>query len=431
MTEPNIRLTIIWEVDHHLDSHLIIYDSSGSIVCHVYWDNFNCPVASLDQDVLIVKQLLNFSVVYYIKLLHTIYQYRPLLQKQLQSGILLLDSTIYTLWIIGVENLTFDDINCVAQLYGFNGLENPFKVPLFGAGRVFVIGCFTNADDFHLISKNEQGTYTQWNWPSEYPSECPNSKVGMTLSTESTSFMPKSSTDDKTKYSTLHSTITTEEMESSSLAVPKTSEYTLYPTSTGQTTETTSEDHHTEDTTTHLSTQQPDTTTDTSFVIGTQTESVTSVEDTTQSTKLFITTEHKQSGSTEPEYLTTTTDETLTDLTEPSIQSTAYTQHPLTSEITTNDVLETSQQSSTMMDDSTSTTLFHQSFPTTNELISLTTPGHASESTTFEAFPNTSEDEMTSETYSTESPTMITYEKETTTNQLETTVSIFYIINAN
>ena len=100
LTEPYIRLSIIWDVDQQLDSHLIIYDSSGSIVCHVHWRNFNCPVASLDQDGFYVQQLLIFSVVNYIKLLHTIYQYRPSLQKQLQSGILLMDSTTYSLWII-------------------------------------------------------------------------------------------------------------------------------------------------------------------------------------------------------------------------------------------------------------------------------------------------------------------------------------------
>ena len=83
----------------------------------------------------------------------------------------------------------FDDVNCVADIYGFFNLSGPIQVPIAGNERYFVVGCFQTPDDFHFVNQNV-ATY-----PSGYPEECPRTFTPSTAPTTAhTSFTTESTT---------------------------------------------------------------------------------------------------------------------------------------------------------------------------------------------------------------------------------------------
>ena len=61
----------------------------------------------------------------------------------------------------------FDEVNCVANIYGFYGNEGPIQDPLIGNEKFFIVGCFKTPDEFVFIDENVSEE------PALYPRNCP------------------------------------------------------------------------------------------------------------------------------------------------------------------------------------------------------------------------------------------------------------------
>ena len=87
----------------------------------------------------------------------------------------------------------FDDVNCIAESYGFLNTSSPIQVQISGDEDYYILSCFRNADDIHFIHENVASR------PTGNLIGCPTS---FTTTTISTSLQTETTTFDQTITST-------------------------------------------------------------------------------------------------------------------------------------------------------------------------------------------------------------------------------------
>ena len=98
-----------------------------------------------------------------------------LLLRDMDLKLLLLDnlaldliSNTYLFYIHDYAKMhPFDEVNCVANIYGFYGNEGPIQDPIIGNEKFFIVGCFKTPDEFVFIDENVSEE------PALYPRNCP------------------------------------------------------------------------------------------------------------------------------------------------------------------------------------------------------------------------------------------------------------------